>query len=109
MENPKVIHRALVTLTLMSGIGAAVLSIYLWNVLPVMTWGLFIVGFAVASVIVAVIYGVTIWPLLLLIGHAFDRHPKTSLATESAEPRAAADHGHDTTGQNETHSKGRDG
>jgi len=77
MENPKQIHRALITMIVTSGVGCIGLSLYLWDARPVIVWGVFLAGSAMAFAMVTVLYGVTIWPVLLLIAYIFDRPSKT--------------------------------
>ena len=108
MENPKQVHAALVGFTIIGSVGFAALSLYLWQVWPIAVWGLFLVGLVVMFAIITVIYGVTVWPLLLLIGRVFDRPSKTdSSAAVSAEPPAAADRGQHPPGKKPTGSGGR--
>jgi hypothetical protein len=108
MENPKQVHSALVGFVVAGSLGFVALSLYLREVWPIAAWGLFLVGSAVVFAIIAVIYGVTVWPLLLLIGRVFDR-PSNSApsAASSAEPPAAADRGQHPPGNGRTRSGGR--
>ncbi len=108
MENPKQVHSALVCSTITGSLAFAALSLYLWAVWPIAVWGLFLVGSAVAFAVITVVYGVTVWPLLLLIGRALDRPSKTaSAAAGSAEPPAAADRGQHPPGKRPTGSGSR--
>ena len=92
MENPKQVQRALITMIMSSGIGCIGLSLYLWDARPVIVWGVFLAGSATAFAIVTILYGVTIWPVLLFIGYIFDRPSKTVPPPAApAEPRASAD------------------
>jgi len=94
LENPKQVHRVLITMIMTSGIGCIGLSLYLWDARPVVVWGVFLAGSATAFAMVTVLYGVTIWPVLLLIGYIFDRPSKTDPPPAApAEPRASADRG----------------
>ena len=108
MENPKHVHSALIWFTITASVAFAALSLYLWDVWPIAAWGLFLAGSAMLLAIVTVIYGVTVWPLLLLIGHLLDRPSKTaSAAAVSAEPPAAADRGQHPPGERPTGSGSR--
>jgi len=110
MENPKVVHQALATVAIMASLASGGLSLYLWDVRPIAIWGFFIAALAVAFMIITVVYSVTVWPLLLLIGRVFDRRSKTTPPTVgSAEPPAATDCGHDTPGRARTRPVGRGG
>jgi hypothetical protein len=110
MENPKVVHRALAAITVTAALGCAGLSLHLWDIGPIVVWSLFMAGLAVAFEIVTVIYGVTVWPLLLLIGHVFGRQSNTAPPTAtSAEPSASDDRGRHTAEQDRTRSAGRGG
>jgi len=94
MENPKHVQRALITMIMTSGIGCIGLSLYLWDTRPVIIWGVFLAGSAMAFAMATVLYGATIWPVLLFIGYIFDRPSKTVPPPAApAEPRASADRG----------------
>ena len=109
MENPKHVHTALVGLAIMGSLGFAGLSLYLWDIWPIAAWGLFLVGSAAVCAIVTIVYGVTVWPILLLIGRVFDRPSKTpSSPAVSAEPPAAADRGQYPPVNDRTRPSGRD-
>jgi len=76
------------------GAGSAALSLYLWDVQPLVVFVLATVGIAVGFVIVTGIHAMTVWPVVLLIAMVFDgRGRRRSDAARSAEPAASADRG----------------
>jgi len=76
MENPKQVHRALITMIMTSGIGCIGLY-YICGTPGRSLSGVYSGGIGDGVfAMVTVLYGVTIWPVLLLIGYIFDRPSK---------------------------------
>lgn len=108
MENPKQVHSVLAGFAIVGSLGFVALSLYLWEIWPIAVWGLFLIGSAVVFAIITVIFCVTVWPILLLIGRVFDRPSRTpSSGTPSAEPSAAADRGRHPPAKGSTRPDGR--
>jgi len=92
MEDPRLVHRGLVGLGCVVAAASAALSLYLWDVHPLVVWMLTMVGIALGFVIVTGIHAVTVWPLVLLIAMVVDGRGKRRPADQgSAEPAAPAD------------------
>jgi hypothetical protein len=54
-----------------SGASAIALSFLWWSFLPVGLWLYLVIGSAICFLLVAALYGVTIWPLVLLLAKLF--------------------------------------
>jgi hypothetical protein len=107
MENPKHVHSALVGFVIFGSVGFAGLSLYLWHIWPIAAWVLVLLGSAMLFGVITLIFAVTVWPILLLIGRILDRPSKTaSAAVNSTEPPAPADRGPHPPGRGPTGSAG---
>ena len=94
MENPRLVNQFLVAFVVVLAVASVALSLYLWDVSPLVAWILMIGGVALGFAIVTGILAVTAWPLVVLIAIAFDgRGRRRSATTRSAEPTASADRG----------------
>jgi hypothetical protein len=67
MENPKIVNRVLALSIIVTGILNAGVSIFLHDYWPILIWGFCVVGFLVISLVIAVLWGVTLVPLLWLV------------------------------------------
>ena len=108
MANPRKVRRTLAVI-IAGFLGCVGLSLEVWDVTPVIVWAAFLASTAVVFAIVTAIYGLTVWPVLLLIGRALDRRSKPPAVTVAAEPPAAADRGQHAPGHDPNRSAGRGG
>jgi hypothetical protein len=67
MENPKIVNRVIALSIIVTGILCAGVSIYLHDYWPILMWGFCVVGFLMISLVIAVLWGVTLVPLLWLV------------------------------------------
>ena len=92
MEDPRLVHRAIVGFAGATGIRCSALSLYLWDVTPLAAWALMMVGVVAAFLIVTGMFAVTVWPVVLLIAKVCDRRGAGKVGgARPAEPGAAAE------------------
>ena len=96
MDDPRLVHRAIAGFAVATGIGCSALSLYLWDVSPLVAWALMMVGVVATSLIVTGIFAVTVWPVVLLVAKVFDGRGAGKVSgTRPDEPGAAAEHDRD--------------
>ena len=71
MENPRVVEGAVRAVLVVSAAVAIAASLLWWSFLPVGLWLYLVIGSAVCFLLIAALYGVTIWPLVLLLAKLF--------------------------------------
>jgi hypothetical protein len=92
VEDPRLVHRAVAGFAVATDIGCSALSLYLWDVSPLVVWALMMVGFGAASLVVTGMFAVTVWPVVLLIAKVFDGRGAGKVGgARPAEPGAAAE------------------
>ena len=71
MEDPRTVEATAKRVVAISATVAVALSLFLWSFVPIAFWAYLAIGTAFAFALVAGLYAVTIWPLVLVIAKLF--------------------------------------
>ena len=100
MEDPRLVHRAVVGFAVATGVGSLAVSLYSWDVSPLAVWALMMVGAGATFLVITGILAVTVWPFVLLIAKVFDgRGVGKPSGARPAEPGTAAARGRDQSAE----------
>ena len=88
MENPKTVNSFALGFLVISGIGSILLSIYLMDPSPLVGWILWLGIVTIICAVFASVGAIVFWPLMLLLGKAFERTGNPSSSNTGKEETA---------------------